>query len=332
MWHEISAVCPSCRHRFRRGVVAEQIGELLVVANDSISSVIGKCPRCGGDARAEPWLEEAVELVCAPTRSNIDREALIAVLRGHVDGEPSGDAELETQVPSFGRLRNLLPKDRSERLAAAALLVSIASLVNDIRADVTDDSVTADDVDRLIRIFDQRPRARRSGPPERPGRPLPRDKISRIVGMDALGYDDQVQNAFDGDPRTYWCPRVWGPLPLRDSGPATTNPLIVVDFVQLIWWTGIEIHTSVNPGGGRFSLQAFSESGKEFVVTPYTGLQVPLLSDVTSISLERSSYRPISRLRIWFAAPPIFSPSDKAVLESWAPRINDVLVIGTPYS
>jgi hypothetical protein len=113
-------------------------------------------PSLRHSGQIEPWLDEAIDTVVSPTRSTEARSELISVLNeGGQDDKPI-DAQIDKRVPMFMRLKRLLPKDRSERISVASLLVAMASLANDIYTEVTDDSVTVTELERVLKARGRR--------------------------------------------------------------------------------------------------------------------------------------------------------------------------------
>ena len=151
MWHTLPAFCPKCGFKFRSGVVGEQFAQLVVVQRQPTSSGIGKCPRCGAQGQLEPWLDEAIDMVVSPTRPTEARSELISVLSEGGQDDKSLDEQIDKRVPMFMRLKRVLPKDRTERIAVASLLVAMASLANDIYSNATSDSVTTTQLERVLR-------------------------------------------------------------------------------------------------------------------------------------------------------------------------------------
>jgi hypothetical protein len=215
VWHNLPAFCPKCGFKFRSGVVGEQFAQLVVVQRQPTSSAVGKCPRCGTQGQLEPWADEAIRAVTSPERSADQRSTLKSILDEDAATEGVAEEKIEKRAPAFYRLRRLIPKERSDRIALAGLLVALASLTNDIYANVTDDALTAGELERVLRDHD-----RRHPPPSSPRR-IERSDIQLIDVYTMVSlpsgpgnwYEcppppgpnrDAIENLIDGQPDTTW--------------------------------------------------------------------------------------------------------------------------------
>lgn len=183
-------------------MIGQQIAEIVIVKRLPQASLAGPCPRCGSHrTEIDPDLSRAIDVVTAPRRTTEDRSALIVALSDGADSidTPEVRRRIERGTPGFLGLSHLLPKNRSERIAFAALLIAIASFMNDIHSAATNDALTAQELKDILQDRDRRQMDTSSGG-------VPDISSLEIIGNDVWkgrpGVD--IGRILDGNPETFW--------------------------------------------------------------------------------------------------------------------------------